>query len=129
MVFALAYVAGGLIAEGGSGSFSTTYGAKIKISAETVSNTSKAWAKEDAVIVPREDPPKRHIEEKKEIVKFSMNGYLCRVQEKRIYCYSLGARRCVVLRKGRGEKPDELEAVAGGAAIGVCRGLEMYEEQ
>ena len=111
----------------GAGSSSSgevlTYGARIAFSAESTTSSTRVWTKESST--SKSAPTQLQTTE---AVKISLAGYLCRLQSGHIFCYSPVARRCVILRDDRSDKPDEVLARRGGQATGVCQGFEMYEE-
>ena len=104
------------------------YGAKLILSAESSTSSTKIWSKGDTTALPKIARTQLQQEITAEVLKIPMSGFLCRLQDDRILCYSPVSRRCVILREDRSDKPDELQARRGGHDTGVCKGFEMYEE-
>ena len=98
-----------------------TYSARIRFSAEGTTSSTWTWSKEKlaTATTPTVLHTLPHLEDKAETVKIDTSGYLCRLQKGLIYCYSPIARRCVVLRADRSEKPDVVIAKRGCEAKGV----------
>ena len=113
---------------GALGSKISSYAAKIKLIAETTTTSPYVWSTGSPPTTPMEQLIEAKTAGSVELVSLSLEGYLCRLQMARIYCYSPMSRRCVRLRSDRDTKPDSLKAKAGGEAVGVCHGYQMYDE-